>query len=473
MITIHGDRMQLCGGLSRRSFLQIGGFAFGGAALTLADLHRAEAASGKRMNHKALIHVFLGGGPPHQDLWDLKMDAPSEIRGEFKPIATDVDGLQICEVFPRMARQMKHTAVIRSVVGCAPFHDAYQCMAGWPRVILEGQGGYPAVGPVAARVLGAVDRAVPPAVGLAAPTRERRWSDSGSPGFLGPAYAPFKPFMTGDEASPQTQKAVGSYEQGPGLQVIQLKDITLSRLQDRRRMLEAMGQARKDLDAYPEIHALDASLQSAFDVLMSAKLADALDLSKEDPKVRARYGDGRPYKFQYDGAPTCNDHLLMARRLVEAGVRVVSLSFGRWDSHGDNFGLVRDHGAKLDQCLSALLEDLDQRGMMDDVTVLVWGEFGRTPRINKDAGRDHWPQVSCALLAGGGMKLGQVIGSTDSTGSDALDRPVHLQEVLATVYHNLGIPPETTKLLDRAGRPQYLLERREPIPELVGTVTAG
>ena len=208
-------------------------------------------------------------------------------------------------------------------------------------------------------------------------------------------------------------------------------------------------------------------VDEAFGVLTSSKLIDALDLSQEDPKVRERYGDGKPYKYQYDGAPTCNDHLLIARRLVEAGVRSVTLSYGRWDSHGQNFALVRDHGPKLDQCVSALVDDLDDRGMLDDVTVVVWGEFGRTPKINKGAGRDHWPAVSCALLAGGGIRSGQAIGSTNRLGEYAANRPVDMQEIIATVYHNLGIDPMTATLIDPAGRPQYLLEKREPMRELV------
>lgn len=465
MLTIYGRGDRFCDGISRRSFLKIGGFVFGGAAsLSLADIFRAEAATGRRMSHKAVINVYLAGGPPHQDLWDIKTDAPSDVRGEFKPIPTKVSGIRICEVFPRIAAVMDRCAILRAVVGCAPDHDAYQCMTGWRRNALPTAGGYPSVGSVLAKLQGPVNRAVPPSVGLAAPTHERRWSDSGSPGFLGAAYAPFKPFMTGDKPSDGTQKVVGAYENGPGLQ---LQGITLERLQDRRRLLGALGQARRDLDQDPDVQALDASLQSAFDVLTSSRLADALDLSKEDPKVRERYGDGKPYQFQYDGAPTVNDHLLMARRLVEAGCRSVSLSFGRWDSHGQNFALVRDHGSKLDRCLSALIEDLDQRGMLDDVTVVAWGEFGRTPTINKDAGRDHWPQVSCALLAGGGMKVGQVIGSTTRLGDTADERPVHMQEIVATIYHNLGIDPQSTLLQDRSGRPQYLLDHRQPIAELV------
>jgi uncharacterized protein (DUF1501 family) len=204
---------------------------------------------------------------------------------------------------------------------------------------------------------------------------------------------------------------------------------------------------------------MDAATQRALGVLTSSKLLEALDISKEAEKVRTRYGDGKPYKYQYDGAPTVNDQLLLARRLVEAGVRCVSLSYGRWDSHGQNFALVRDHGGKLDQGFSALIEDLDVRGMLNDVTVIAWGEFGRTPRINPSAGRDHWPQVSCALLAGGGMKTGQAIGSTNRLGEYAVGRPVHFQEILATLYHNLGIDPSTATVNDPTGRPQHLVDK--------------
>ena len=223
---------------------------------------------------------------------------------------------------------------------------------------------------------------------------------------------------------------------------------------------------RRDIDISGTMEGMDAFGQRALDVLTSSKLLDALDLSKEDPKVVARYGDGKPYQYQYDGAPTCNDHLLMARRLVEAGARVVSLSYGRWDSHGANFDLVRDHGSKLDQCLSALIEDLEVRGMLDDVTVVVWGEFGRTPKINDKAGRDHWTQVSCAWMAGGGMQTGQAIGATNKMGEVPADRPVHMQEVVATLYHNLGIDTATVTIPDPTGRPQYLVDH-DPIQELV------
>lgn len=237
-----------------------------------------------------------------------------------------------------------------------------------------------------------------------------------------------------------------------------LNGITLERLADRRKLLGQIDNLRRDIDISGAMEGMDVFGQQALDVLTSSKLVDALDLSKEDPKLVERYGTGKPYKYQYDGAPTCNDHLLMARRLIEAGARVVSLSYGRWDSHGQNFDLVRDHGSKLDQCLHALITDLDERGMLDDVTVAVWGEFGRTPKINAQAGRDHWTKVNSAWLAGGGMKSGLAIGKTDRMGGEATERPVHMQEVLATLYHNLGIDTATTTIKDPTGRPQYLVD---------------
>lgn len=413
--------------------------------MTLSDLFRAEAnpSSGQASSvgrHKSVINIFLGGGPPHQDLWDIKMLAPREIRGEFHPIETNVPGIEICEVFPKLARLADKAAFVRSVVGATDRHDGFQCMTGWLPTELQSIGGHPSLGAVVTKMQGPVDAAVPPFVGLAAKTKEIRWSDSGKPGFLGAGCSPFKP-------------------DGPGMSDMKLNDVSSDRLRDRRDLLGQVDKFRREVDCSGMMQGMDVFEQRALDVLTSNRLLDALDLSKEDPAIVARYGDGRPYNYQYDGAPTCNDQLLLARRLVEAGVRVVTLSFGRWDSHGKNFELVRDHGGKLDQSLSALIEDLDVRGLLDDVTVVVWGEFGRTPRINKDAGRDHWPSVSCALLAGGGMRTGQVIGSTNRLGEFAKDRPVHFQEIFATLYRNLGINPETTTLVDPSGRPQYLVQK--------------
>jgi hypothetical protein len=441
MLTIFGQRNRFCDGVSRRSFLKIGALGVGLGGLTLADVFRSEARAGiTTASHKAVINIFLGGGPPHQDMWDLKMEAPTEIRGEFKPIATSVPGIQICEVFPKIAALMDKCVAIRSLVGASGGHDAWQCMTGFPpRNTLSSLGGHPSLGSVAAKVHGPVDPSVPPFVGLSAKTQHMPWSDSGSPGFLGTAYAPFKP-------------------DGPGMSDLTLNGTALEELGDRKRLLTSFDNLRRELDATGQMKGMDALTERALGVLTSSKLLDALDINREPEAVRARYGDGKPYKFQFDGAPTVNDQLLMARRLVEAGVRCVTLSYGRWDSHGKNFDLVRDHGSKLDQGFSALVEDLEVRGLLNDVTVIAWGEFGRTPRINNGAGRDHWPQVSCALLAGGGMRTGQVIGATNRLGEFASQRPVTFQEVFATLYHNLGINPETTTITDPTGRPQHLVE---------------
>jgi hypothetical protein len=447
MFTIYGGKSRFCDGISRRSFLRIGALGVGVGSLTLADVFRSEARAATGSSHKAVINIFLGGGPPHQDTFDLKPDAPVEIRGEFKPIDTNVSGIRICEVFPRLARLMDRCVIIRSIVGATGGHDAVQCMSGWTMRDLAAMGGRPSLGAVLAKVQGPVDPSVPPFVGLAQRTQHVPWSDCGIPGFLGSAYAAFKP-------------------DGPGMADLTLKQASLDQLGDRRRLLASFDGLRRELDVSPALKGVDALTERAFGVLTSSKLLEALDLSREPETVRARYGDGKPYKYQYDGAPTVNDQLLLARRLVEAGVRCVTLSYGRWDSHGKNFDLVRDHGSKLDQGLSALIEDLEVRGLLDDVTVVAWGEFGRTPRINPQAGRDHWPQVSCALLAGGGMRTGQVIGATNRLGEYASRRPVHFQEVFATLYHNLGLDPSTTTINDPTGRPQHIVEMA-PLAEVI------
>jgi hypothetical protein len=452
MLTIFGKSGRYCDGISRRSFLTVGGLtlgAFGFPDLSLANLLRADSKVSKqgKLGHKAIINVFLAGGPPHQDMWEIKTEAPSEVRGEFRPIPTNVAGIQICEVFPKLASMMDKAAIIRSVVGLKDRHDSFQCMSGWLSNDLNILGGRPSIGSALAKLYGPVDPAVPAFVGLAAKTQHKPWSDPGVAGFLGTSYGAFKP-------------------DGPGMENMKLNDISLDRLQDRRKLLTSIDNLRRDIDKSGAMNGMDAFGQRALDVLTSSKLIDALDLSKEDPKIVEMYGDGKPYKYQYDGAPTCNDHLLIARRLVEAGARCVSLSFGRWDSHGANFDLVRDHGAKLDQCLSALIQDLDQRGILDDVTVIAWGEFGRTPKINAGAGRDHWAPVSCAFLAGGGIRAGQAIGATNRLGEYATERPVHVQEVLSTLYHNLGVDTATTTVTDPTGRPQYLVEAN-PIAELI------
>ncbi len=424
--------------LSRRSFLSVGGLGL----LSMPQVLRAQKINGT--SHKAVINIFLGGGPPHQDMWDIKTEAPSEIRGPFKPNPTNVGGVHIGECFPKIASMFDKFTAIRSVVGSDGSHDGYQCVTGWSRKDMVSGTSYPAIGACASKILGPVDPAVPVAVGLADPTQHAPWSEAGGAGYLGDTHKPFKP-------------------NGEMMEDLKL-NMQIERFKNRKELLTGFAKLNATIDKSVNV---DTFTEEAFGVLTSSALVDALDISKEDPKIREMYGDGKPFKFQYDGAPTVNEHVLMARRLVSAGARSVTLSYGRWDSHGDNFGLVRDHGAKLDQCVSALVTDLDQRGMLDDTLVVVWGEFGRTPKINAKGGRDHWPQVSAALLAGGGFNHGQIIGSTNRLGEVPETRPVHIQEICATMYRGLGIDTMSTTLLDNTGRPQYLLDHREPLKELI------
>ena len=447
MLNILGPKHRFCDGVTRRNFLKIGGLAMGG--LGFADLLRLEAHAGQRPSpHKAIIMVFLPGGPPHQDMVDLKPGAPKEVRGEFKPIDTNVTGIQICEHLPRLALMMDRLTVIRSIVGCRDEHAANQCLSGYtPSESKKLPGGRPSLGANLSKLQGPVDKAVPPFVGLAPKMDFRPWSDPGNPGFLGRAYAPFTP-------------------EGDGLADMSLKGVTTDQLQDRKALLKSFDALRRDIDAAGTFDALDAFNQRALDVLTSNKLVEALDVTREDPRLRDRYGIGSSKNVD-DGGPCWNDQFLIARRLVEAGVRCVTLAFGRWDYHGNNFGQCKERLPKLDQALSALVQDIHDRGLDQDVSVVAWGEFGRTPKINKDAGRDHWAPVSCAILAAGGMKTGQVIGSTDHLGGNAKDRPVHVQEVFATLYHQLGIDAKQATVVGPSGRPVYLLDQQEPMPELV------
>jgi hypothetical protein len=280
------------------------------------------------------------------------------------------------------------------------------------------------------------------------------WADPGQPGFLGVTHAPVKP-------------------NADGMADLVLQGVSLERLGDRKALLASFDGLRREADATGALEGADTFTRQALTILTSSKLAEALDLGREDPRLRDRYGRGSPEPAGYgDAGPLLNDYFLAARRLVEAGVRVVTLAYGRWDwhgkPHGTTFENARNHLPMLDQGVTTLVDDLRQRGLDRDVTVLVWGEFGRTPKINPNAGRDHWPPVSCALLAGGGMNLGQVIGSTDRLAANAKDRPVTFQEIFATLYHNLGIDPRTATVTDLTGRPQHVVDGAEPIRELVG-----
>jgi hypothetical protein len=461
MLTIGGRAGSAdCDGVTRRDFLRLGGLALGG--MSLPQLLQAEARAGIKSSHKSVIMVFLAGGPPHMDMFDMKPNAPAGIRGEYKPIPTNVPGLDICEYMPRLARMMDRFAVIRALVGASDDHSGGQCLTGYLDRISKIQGGRPSLGSVVSRLQGPVHPDIPPFVGLSPRTGEPRWGNPGEPGYLGLAHAPFTPFRTEDGGGGRRidRRRVGP----PGL-TFDDKVIVPERLAGRRSLLGQLDSLRSSLDKSEAVRGMDAFSQRAFDVLASRRVFEALDVSREDPRLRARYGIG-DMKREADGPPCCMDHFLMARRLVEAGVRVVTISFGRWDTHGQNFQSCRTRIPKLDNALATLMDDLYARGLEQDVSVVVWGEFGRTPKINKDAGRDHWPPVNFALLAGGGMRTGQVIGATDKNAAYAKDRPVSFQNVFATLYHTLGIDPACA-VTDRSGRPMYLLEDQAPIREVI------
>lgn len=450
MLSILGHRSRrrrstFCDGVARRDVLRAGALTLGG--LTLPELLRAEDSAGIRGSKKAVIMIYMCGAPGHQDMYDLKMDAPSEIRGSFKPIATSVPGIEICEHMPRLAAIMDKCVPLRSVYGSpSGAHDSFICYTG-RKVPNQPAGGWPSVGAVASKVLGPRNQAVPPFVGLSPNAGHPPYGSPGLPGFLGVAHSAFRP-------------------SGPARSDMKLQSIDTDRLASRRALLSHVDRLRRDIDATGSLSGMDNLTRQAFDILTSTSLADALDISQEPTSLIERYGKGDPKNYG-DGAPRNLEHFLMARRLVQAGCRVVTLNFGRWDFHSNNFKGMKDtHLPQFDQGLSALIEDLHNQGMADDVAVVAWGEFGRTPRINNNSGRDHWPRVGGGLLACGGFRTGHVIGATDRLGGEIAERPLHFSEVIATLYRHLGINPDAVKLNDLTGRPQYLLENTKPIAEL-------
>jgi hypothetical protein len=407
--------------------------------LTLPELLKAESDAGVRSSQKAVIMIHLSGGPPHQDTFDLKPDVPNEFRGEFRPIPTNVPGIQICELLPRLSKIMDKLVPVRTLVGSIDLHTEFQCVTAknWR---VQPPGGWPTLGAVVSKLQGPSNAFVPPHVELSK-SRDFDIFPPGS-GYLGPAYAPLRP-------------------DGKGFGDMTLNDVSLSRFEGRKKLLASLNAWRRELDAgLPR--AVDSFTERAFGILSSSRLREAFDLDREDPRVLERYlGNTGSRTFKY-ATTNVAEHLpkfLLARRLVEAGARVVTMSFGSMDWHENNFDSARQQLPLLDQGLSALIEDLHERGLEKDVSVVAWGEFGRTPRINKNAGRDHWPPLGCALLAGGGMRTGQVLGKTDRLAAEVIERPVHFQEVFATLYHNLGIDTKTTTLTDLSGRPRYILDQ--------------
>jgi hypothetical protein len=431
---------RFCDGLHRRSFLRLGALGMGG--ISLPSLLQAEQRGGGA-RHKSVIMVYLSGGLSHHDSFDMKPDAPREIAGEFRPIATRLPGVQVSEYLPRLASMLDRLAVVRSIVGLRDEHSSFQTITGYTMDLARREA-KPHAGSVISRVLGPTSPVVPAFVDLF-PTMQHRPYNSPGPGFIGPAHA-------------------GARVEGDTFNLMRLRDLGPEQFQDRRRLLASMDAVRRTIEGAP-LERMDTSYRQAFEVLTSSRLVDALDLAKEPRHVRDRYGNGSA-KHRGDGAPLWNDQLLIARRLVEAGVRCVTVAYGFWDTHGGNFRHLRNNLPVFDTGISALIEDLQQRGLDRDVQVIVWGEFGRTPKINKDAGRDHWAPVNSVLLAGGGIAGGQVIGATDKFGGYAVARPIHYRDILATIYHNLGIDPHTY-VRDLFDRPVAILpEDAQPVREL-------
>ncbi|MEO1995865.1 MAG: DUF1501 domain-containing protein, partial [Planctomycetaceae bacterium] len=422
--------------------------ALGG--LSLPQILAAQSRNGETSRHKSVIMIYLAGGPPHQDLFDLKPDAPLEFRGEFEPINTNVPGIEISELLPKLASRMDKCAIIRSLVGAEGRHDSFECCTGHHARGNQPSGGWPALGSSLSKLRGSVHPSLPPYVDLSHKMAHDPWNIKGS-GLLGLAHAPFRP-------------------DGQSMRNMTLDTAGANRMARRSSLLERLDQYRRSVDTFLQGGLYDTFTEQALSVLTSSRLVAAMDLSREDAAVRKRYGpdDTQVLGYSLDkGYQAVMSRFLQARRLVEAGVRCVTCSFAHFDWHGSNFRNARKVVPLLDQGIAALIDDLHERGLERDVTVLVWGEFGRTPRINKRGGRDHWPAVHACLLAGGGMQTGQVIGSTNRLAESARDRPVHMQDVLATVYHNLGIDVARTTIADHNGRPRYLLDRHQPLPELI------
>lgn len=445
----YGNR--LCDGVSRREFLRIGGLTLGG--LTLRDLLAAEARAGTRQSHKAVIMIYLVGGPPHQDMWDLKPDAPGEVAGPMRPTATNVPGIEICDLFPQLAQRADRLAILRSITDSQADHDAHQCYSGRRPGPTVPAGGWPQFGSVVAKVQGRVDAAVPPFASLCYTCTHGPYNEPG-PGFLGVGFAPLQ-------------------SRGPTRQDMVLRGVSPSQLQDRRNLLAGFDRLRRDIDQTNRLQGLDEITEQALSILTSSRLADALDLTKEDPRLVARYGTGNEtIHIDENGAPRVPQSFLLARRLVEAGCRVVTVNYSKWDWHGGPgnsiFEREREDFPIFDNALATLLDDLRDRGLDRDTAVIVWGEFGRTPVISKIVGRDHWPRVNSAVLAGGGLRTGQVIGATDRLGGEPIARPISFGEVFATLYRHLGIDTTGVTIHDLNGRPQYLVENHAtPLTELL------
>lgn len=425
-----GPRRNCRSTFSRRDVLRVGGLSFAG--LTLADVIRlradaAPSADVQNARPKSVIMVWMRGGPSHIDSFDMKPAAPSEVRGEFEPIATNVAGIQICEYLPLTAGMMDRLAIVRGIrSNDLGDHTPHYIVTGSPD-----RGKRPAFGSVVSHLQKRSD-GLPSYVSLM--YKPPGLYDNEGPVYLGPSHRPFVP------------KAEGLENLGLS------RGVSLERLSNRRELLDAFDSANRALCQTVAMSGIDSFTRQALQMVTSSRARDAFDMSRESEATRERYG-----KY-------C-ENFLIARRLVEAGISVVTLKVGDWDTHEKNFRDMRDQLPQVDRGFHALVSDLYERGLERDVAVVLWGEFGRAPRISRGDGRDHWPEAGAAVIAGGGFKVGQVIGETDAQGGVAKGRPYTPGNVLANLYHHLGIDP-ATNIPDLNQRPMPLLDDRTIVKEL-------
>lgn len=457
---------------SRREFLRFGLSAFGSLSLPALYNLRASAAPAKERERTAIILVWLRGGGSHLDTYDPKPDAPSEYRGPFSTIATRTPGLRITELLPRHAKISDRFTILRSMAHTGGGHPAgsLQLLAGDPDPQDKLTPILPDFMSVAHRLRYDPKRTLPNYIGVNPVVRYDNFTIAG-PAYLGETYAPFA--VTGDPNAPNFRVPnVGL--SGPDER---------ERFAGRSRLHGDLNSLRRDLDRSRPMHGMDAFQEQALNLLTSPEAARAFDLNLESPKVRDRYGRN-----------AWGQQLLMARRLVEAGVEIITSEFtgplcGRvqnWDDHAVNhhvFDALKYRAPFFDQAVSALVEDIYDRGLDKRVLVVVTGEFGRTPKISYVAssgggvasaeagtvqpGRDHWPRANSMLWAGGGIRTGAVIGATDRLGEDPVDRRVGPQDFLATIYQHLGIDYDHVALPDQTGRPIHIVLNGKAIPELV------
>ena len=429
-----------CDRVSRRQFLSVGSLAVGG--LTLADLGRLQAQGQARRSAKKVIMVWLNGGPSHLETYDLKPGAPKEIRGEFLPIQTNVPGFDLCEHLPLQAAMADKLAVVRSLTFANPNHDRSLNFSGFPD-----QQKRPAFGSVVSRLRSADQTDRLHYVSMVDRHPEQPYLEE--PLYAGSDHQPFRLGTAGK------------------IKDLSLPNgITIDRLADRRQLLGAFDNLRRDMDTKGNFKAMDKFQRQAQEIVTSPKVRDAFDISQEPARVRKKYGKLETHPYSRTTLTWDPDRLLMARRLVEAGVSVVTVSIGQWDHHESIFPTLRWQLRRFDQALTALLTDLQERGLDEEVAVVVWGEMGRTPVVNRDGGRDHWGDSGVVLFSGGGLRMGQAIGATNARGERPNSKPIGTQNVLATLYDVLGIDPSHT-LPDFSGRPVHLVDDHEKIAELM------